>query len=300
MTDHCPDSGSPFFCPFPLGPSACIEGVGGRVRPNIKKLSLKRIMAHMAERGPSSYPEVIAALCSDPRSGAQRLVQFCQSKLEESRRERQATERMFGYERQIWAMGYRRVAGVSEVGRGSLAGPVVAAAVILPGEILLPGISEQRRLSGRRRLELHRQIRESPVRLGLGMVQPEGVDEASVTRAAFGAMSRAVAALGEVVDYLLVDGLHLPGLSLPQAVGGENLSCSIAIAALVARVERDNYMVEMDRLYPQYGFASHKGYGTPEHRAALRRWGTTPIHRRHGGAVQGFPSLTHVAGTVDD
>lgn len=252
------------------------------MRTNLKKLSLKRLQLLLEDRGPEVCSEIIQALAGDPRGGAQRLVRICQNRLDEWRREQQRAVRMFSYERQVWAMGYKLVAGVDEVGRGPLAGPVVAAAVILPGEISLPGIDEVKRISPKRRRELSDEIRRTAVSVGIGMVQPDGIDEANVMLATYKAMVRAVSDLMVIPDYLLVDALHLPNVTQPQApvVGGDSLSCSIAAAALVSKVTRDEYMIEMDRLYPEYGFANHKGYGTAEHRRALERFGPSPIHRR--------------------
>lgn len=247
-------------------------------------MSLKRLQALIAEEGPEVYPEIIEALRGDPRGGAQKVVRYCQAHLEERQRERKTLGRMYSYERQLWAMGYRLVAGLDEVGRGPLAGPVVAAAVILPGEVQLPGIEDVKRLTPRRRAELYRLIREVAVGIGVGMVQPDGIDEARVVAATYKALIQAVGELPVVPDYLVIDALHIPSVSQPQVpvVGGETHSCSIAAAQVVAKAMRDEYMIEMDAKYPQYGFANHKGYGTAEHRAALERYGPCPIHRRTG------------------
>lgn len=257
-------------------------------RTQLKKMSLKRLQALIAEKGPTIYPEVIEALTGDPRGGAQKLLRHCEAQLEQFERERDSLRRMYAYERQLWAMGYRLVAGLDEVGRGPLAGPVVAAAVILPEEVDLPGIDDVKRLSTRRRMELYEVIRERAVSVGVGIIQPEGIDDANVIFATYKAMIKAVEELPVVPDYLLIDGLHLPNLSQPQVpvVGGEVQSCSIAAASVVARVERDAFMMEMDKEYPEYGFANHKGYGTTEHRLALEQYGPCPIHRKSLNAVR--------------
>jgi ribonuclease HII len=271
-------------------------------RINIKKMSLKQLQGLINEGRPEVYSEVIDVLNGDPRGGAQKLVRFCQARLEEHRRERDRLNRMYSYERQVWAMGYKLVAGLDEVGRGPLAGPVVAAAVILSGETSLPGLEDCRRLSGKRRQELFEQIQESALGIGIGMVHPEGIDEANVMMATYKAMVKAVANLPVSPDYLLIDSLHLPGVAQPQApiAGGDGQSCSIAAASIVAKVTRDDYMVEMDKLYPQYGFANHKGYGTLEHRDALERHGPCPIHRKSYGSVREIMSLSSGALFTDD
>lgn len=272
------------------------------VRQNIKKMSLKKLQVLINERGPEVYDEVIQALGSDPRGGAQKLVRFCQTKLDEYHRDREKLKRMYGYERQVWAMGYRHVAGLDEVGRGPLAGPVVAAAVILPGELILPGLEEIKRLSAKRRQELYELIQEQAVSIGIGMVHPEGIDEASVMMATYKAMVKAVQDLAVPADYLLIDTLHLPNVAQPQApiVGGDTQSCSIAAASIVAKAKRDEYMVQMDQEYPQYGFANHKGYGTQEHREALERYGPCPIHRRNYGTAREVVSLAPGSLFVED
>ncbi len=255
------------------------------MRLNIKKMSLKKLQTLIQERGPEFYPEVIHALGGDPRGGAQKLVRFCQARMEDWKKERDRLGRMYSYERQVWAMGYRLVAGVDEAGRGPLAGPVVAAAVVLPGEVYLPGLDDCKRLSPKKRQELYDRIKETAVGVGIGMVDPEGIDESNVLMATYKAMVKAVQNLPVGPDYLLIDSLHLPGVTQPQSpvVGGDTLSASIAAASIVSKITRDNYMIEMDRLHPEYGFANHKGYGTAEHRAALEKYGPCPIHRKLGG-----------------
>jgi len=264
-------------------------------------MSLKRLQVLIHDKGPDVYDDVISTLSGDPRGGAQRLVKYCQSKLEDWRQERHRIERMFSYERQVWAMGYKLIAGIDEVGRGPLAGPVVAAAVILPAEVYFQGLDEAKRLSGRRRHDLFDQIKEIAVSVGIGLVHPDGIDEASVMMATYKAMIKAVSDLSILPDYLLIDALHLPNVNHPQAliVGGEGLSCSIAAASVVAKVTRDDYMIEMDKFYPQYGFANHKGYGTVEHREAIERYGLCPIHRKTFGAERGIIPLTPGSGLAE-
>jgi len=281
---------NPRFPPTNQGRKAfSFAGKVSRVR-TIKKLSLKRLQALINERGPEVYSEVIGALKDDPRGGAQKLVRFCRERQQEWEQERERLTRMYGYERQVRAMGYKLVAGLDEAGRGPLAGPVVAAAVILPGDILLPGLEDVRRLSAKRRDEVYREIMERATAVGVGMVHPDGIDESNVLLATYKAMALAVQEMTVQPDYLLIDAYHLPGVSQPQSpvVGGDALSCSIAAASVVAKVRRDEYMIEMDRVYPQYGFAHHKGYGTAEHREALERYGPCPIHRKSFGEQRDF------------
>lgn len=272
------------------------------MRLNIKKMSLKKLQMLIQERGPELYEEVIASLAGDPRGGAQKLVRYCRTRLEEWHREQDRLSRMYSYERQVWAMGYRMVAGVDEAGRGPLAGPVVAAAVVLPNEVYIPGLDDCKRLSPRRRMELSEEIHRRAVAVGIGMVDPEGIDESNVLMATYKAMAKAIQSLPAPPDYLLVDSLHIPGVSLAQSpiVGGDTLSASIAAASVVAKVTRDQYMIEVDQLYPEYGFAQHKGYGTAEHRAALEKHGPCPIHRKLPGGVREIAPLPLGSPFTDD
>ena len=185
-------------------------------------------------------------------------------------------------ERELRAEGFCCVAGVDEAGRGPLAGPVVAAAVVLPPLPELPGFFDSKQLSAERREELYRELLALPgVDIGVGIVEAPEIDELNILRATHLAMRKALLAL-EKVDFALVDGLAVPGLPVPSRnlVGGDARCASIAAASIVAKVRRDAIMVEADKVYPGYGFASHKGYGCAAHVAALKKLGVTPLHRR--------------------
>lgn len=188
-------------------------------------------------------------------------------------------------EEQLAAQGYRFIAGVDEVGRGALAGPVVAAAVILPNDVKaasLAGVRDSKLLSPAKREMLFYHIYEVAVSVGVGMVPHSLVDSQGVVRATRVAMKLAIERLSPFPESLLVDHMHLPALKLPQKgiTHGDNLCFSIACASIVAKVTRDWLMVEFDRIYPGYGMAQHKGYGTRRHVARLLRLGACPIHRR--------------------
>ncbi len=184
-------------------------------------------------------------------------------------------------ESELSLRGFARVAGVDEAGRGSLAGPVVAAAVILPPGCVLPGLDDSKRLDAEARARLDRQIRARAVALGVGVVEARQIDADDILRASLEAMRRAVVGLAPAPDVLLVDAVRVPGVSLPQlpVVHGDALSFSIAAASIVAKVHRDGLLEALGRLHPAYGFEQHKGYGTPEHWEALRRCGPCPEHR---------------------
>ena len=197
---------------------------------------------------------------------------------------------MLELERQAWAAGYSAVAGLDEAGRGPLAGPVVAAAVIFPKDFLeaeehrlLAGLTDSKKLSESRRDHFF-ELLHGPCRalIGVGQAGVEEIDSHNILQATYLAMRRALAALQPPPDHVLVDGLPVPGLPCPStpAVGGDGRSLSIAAASVVAKVTRDRIMVELDRAHPAYGFARNKGYGTAEHLAALKQHGPSVCHRR--------------------
>ena len=177
--------------------------------------------------------------------------------------------------------GYERVAGVDEAGRGPLAGPVVAAAVILPPGCVLPGLDDSKRVEPEIRKRLDREIRRRALAVGVGVVSAATIDVDNVLQASLSAMQQAVLSLDPPADALLVDAVRVPGVRLPQVavVHGDTLSSSIAAASIVAKTHRDRLCEELANRYPVYGFERHKGYGTPEHWEALRRYGPCPEHR---------------------
>ena len=187
-----------------------------------------------------------------------------------------------GVERKYWRKGIRRIAGVDEAGRGPLAGPVVAAAVIFSPGVCILGVDDSKKLTALRREELFELIRQSALDYGVGIVSHEAIDRINVLRATMQAMAEAVSRLSPAPDYLLVDGPSCaPGAVPAKAmVRGDARCFSIAAASIIAKVTRDRIMMEYDRAFPGYGFARHKGYGTPEHLAALRTLGPCEIHRK--------------------
>ncbi len=191
----------------------------------------------------------------------------------------------FAEEEMLEAQGYQCIAGVDEVGRGALAGPVVAAAVILPCHISAPWLNlvkDSKQLSPSRRQLLFHHIHEIAVAIGIGMAPHEVIDAQGIIKATRLAMKLAIDQLSPPPQSLLIDYMRLPEVSLPQKgiKNGDELCFSIACASIVAKVARDQLMIEMDRTYPGYGLARHKGYGTKEHLACLHRLGPSPIHRR--------------------
>ncbi len=189
---------------------------------------------------------------------------------------------------QLWAsekialqLGYTLVAGVDEVGMGPLAGPVVAGAVVLPLGARLPGLDDSKKLTALQRVRLDRLIRRRAVAVAVCAVEAGEIDRNGLTAARRRASAGAIAGLGLSVQYLLVDAWDVPDTPLPQlaVVKGDSTCASIMAASIVAKVHRDQTMIELDRVYPGYGFAVHKGYATAAHREAIRLLGPSPIHR---------------------
>ncbi len=186
------------------------------------------------------------------------------------------------FEKEYYTQGYRKIAGVDEVGRGPLAGPVCAAAVILPEGLEIAGINDSKKLTEKKRELLYDEIAKVAIAWAVSFVEPQIIDEINIRQATHLAMENAVKELAEKADFLLVDGNDKIPFDVPSAyiVKGDARSQSIAAASIMAKVTRDRYMVEMGTVYPGYGFEKHKGYGTKAHMEAIRRDGLTPIHRR--------------------
>lgn len=189
-------------------------------------------------------------------------------------------ERMLEFEREAHANGFKRVAGVDEAGRGPLAGPIVAAAVVLAAPV--PGADDSKRLTATQRDALYDAILSGGHAVGVSVIDASEIDRIGLQQANYAAMLRAAQAIMPAPDLLLVDGFQIRGAAIPQQrlIRGDSRSLSIAAASIVAKVTRDRIMDELDRCYPGYGFARHKGYGTRAHLEALARLGPCPVHRR--------------------
>lgn len=188
---------------------------------------------------------------------------------------------MWEIEENCFAQGYRVICGVDEAGRGPLAGPVCAAAVILPKNLKLPGLNDSKKLTDKKRRELFPLIKEQAVSYGIGFASQQEIDEINILQATFLAMQRAIDQLQVRPDLALIDGNRQKdfGVAARTVVKGDSLSASIAAASVLAKVSRDDVMLQMAERYPQYGFDIHKGYGTKAHYAALTEHGPSPIHR---------------------
>ena len=216
----------------------------------------------------------------DSRKGVQNLITKYQKEAQKLVKERERLETMRFFEHKY--SEYHAICGIDEAGRGPLAGPVVAAAVILPKDCEILYLNDSKQLSAKKRELLYDEIMEKAVSVGVGYATPQRIDEINILQATYEAMRQAIAKLDPAPQVLLNDAVTIPGMMIPQVpiIKGDAKSVSIAAASILAKVTRDHMMEEYDKEYPEYGFAKHKGYGTPAHIAALKEFGPTPIHRR--------------------
>ena len=242
--------------------------------------TIAEIKAEFAVADMHSYPALYEMYRDDTRSGVQKLIEQCHKKEMALEKEKQRIEKMKEYEHKYEHLGY--LCGIDEVGRGPLAGPVVACAVILPKDCQILYLNDSKKLSAAKREELYDVIMEEAVSVGIGMRSPERIDEINILQATYEAMRDAVGKLEVVPQVLLNDAVTIPQITIPQVpiIKGDAKSVSIAAASIVAKVTRDRLMEEYDKVFPEYGFASNKGYGAAAHIEALKKYGATPIHRK--------------------
>lgn len=232
---------------------------------------------------------LLEALEVDTRQGAHQLAKRIRERYRSNRSEGQRLHTMLRFELELWTQGYSFVAGVDEAGMAPLAGPVVAGAVILPQNYKLRGLNDSKKvLDPEMRTELAEQIKRDAICWAFGFAEVEEIDRINIYHAGLLAMQRAVEGLKCLPDFVLVDARKIPHCPSPQRgiIRGDALSASIAAASIIAKTTRDAHMMEMDALYSGYGFASHKGYPTPDHCRALKELGALPIHRRSFGRVR--------------
>ncbi|MBJ6744933.1 ribonuclease HII [Streptococcus sp. 121] len=228
-------------------------------------------------------------LQEDSRQGVQKLLQQRRKQLEAERVEQERLEALMSLEKDLYSQGVEWIAGVDEVGRGPLAGPVLAAAVILPQTSRIRGINDSKKLSKKKLLEMYNTIKEEAVAIGIGRVEAEIIDQVNIYQATKIAMKEAIQNLGLVPNHLLIDAMKLD-LAVEQTslIKGDARSQSIAAASIIAKVERDRLMEAYDQEFPGYDFANNVGYGTPSHLAGLRQLGPSPIHRKTFAPVKDF------------
>ncbi len=247
----------------------------------LARVALAELRTRFFVAGERASPRLLRALRADPREGARELADALSERLRRERAERRRLGRLYTLERSFASRGHARVAGVDEVGMGPLAGPVIAAAVILPANAWLPGLDDSKRLTRAARERLAREIAALAIDCAIGCAEPEEIDRVNIYQAGLLAMRRAVEALAAPADALLVDARRVPGVACPQeaVAGGDATVAAIAAASIVAKVHRDARMAELDQRHPGYGFARHSGYSTREHLRALERLGPSPVHR---------------------
>lgn len=242
--------------------------------------AISAVKAKFSEASWQVLPELISIYEVDERKGVQTLVERARTQLLKLEQERERLYMMTQYERKFPDAKF--ICGIDEVGRGPLAGPVMAGAVILPKDCEILYINDSKQLSEKKREELSLEIKEKAICYSTAIATPERIDEINILQATYEAMRAAVAGLSEAPEILLNDAVTIPGLEMQQVpiIKGDASSVSIAAASIIAKVERDHMMEEYDKLYPEYGFASNKGYGSQAHIEAIKKYGLTPIHRR--------------------
>lgn len=246
----------------------------------MNKKSILQIKEEFEQADAAQRAVLYAVYSSDDRAGVKKLVSAYRKKEEALQKERMRLEDMRSFEHKYST--YSLICGIDEAGRGPLAGPVVAGAVILPKDCEILYLNDSKKLSPARRETLYEEIMEKAEAVGVGMASPARIDEINILQATYEAMREAVYNLGVTPELLLNDAVTIPDVSIPQVpiIKGDAKSVSIAAASIIAKVTRDRLMVQYDEILPGYGFARHKGYGSKDHIEAIRRLGPTPIHRQ--------------------
>lgn len=243
------------------------------------KESISDIKEIMEKASLSEQEDLLEKYAMDSRKGVQKLVLSYRKKEEELCKERQRLEAMKSFEKKYSV--YEAICGIDEAGRGPLAGPVVAAACILPKDCEILYLNDSKKLSAKKRELLFEEIQEKAIAYGVGIVSPEVIDRINILQATYEAMRQAIEKMKLTPDLLLVDAVTIPKVPMKQVgiIKGDAKSVSIAAASILAKVTRDRIMVEYDKAYPEYGFAQNKGYGSKEHIEAIKNIGPCPIHR---------------------
>lgn len=246
----------------------------------MNKKSISQIKEEFEQADAAQRAVLYEVYSSDDRAGVKKLVSAYRKKEEALQKERMRLEDMRSFEHKYST--YSLICGIDEAGRGPLAGPVVAGAVILPKDCEILYLNDSKKLSSAKREALYEEIMEKAEAVGVGMASPARIDEINILQATYEAMREAVDNLGVTPELLLNDAVTIPDVSIPQVpiIKGDAKSVSIAAASIIAKVTRDRLMVQYDKILPGYGFARHKGYGSKDHIEAIRRLGPTPIHRQ--------------------
>lgn len=242
--------------------------------------SIKEIKLLFEEAEKEQWNALFSQFQTDERAGVQKLILQYQKKQAAFEKEMQRLEKMLEFERK-YGDEFSCICGIDEAGRGPFAGPVVAAAVVLPVGCKIEGLNDSKQVSAKRREELFEEVKEKAISYGIGMSSPARIDEINILQATYEAMRHAVEDLDVIPDLLLNDAVTIPQIPIKQVgiIKGDARSLSIAAASIIAKVSRDHLMEEYAELYPEYGFEKNKGYGSLEHREALQKYGPCPIHR---------------------
>ena len=256
---------------------------------NLESESVHKLKTSLLDLEPDVPEEILRSLEKDPRKSVRRLAARIRKRRLQELIEERRLKNLLGFEIDLYQRGYRLIAGVDEAGVAPLAGPVVAAAVILPQNYRLPGLNDSKKILNRRKREMMaQQIKQDAVCWAAGSAEAEEIDHLNVYRSGLLAMKRALESLSTKPEYVLVDARTIPHCPFPQKaiVHGDALCAAIAAASLIAKTTRDAHMIELDRVYPGYGFAEHKGYPTPRHLKILKERGPLSIHRKSFAPVR--------------
>lgn len=243
---------------------------------------IKKQLSNTSDTDYDGLSKFIFEYSDDLRSGVVATVSQAKKKLALLEAEYLRSDKMLSFEKKYRTLGYQAICGIDEVGRGPLAGPVVACAVILPSDDMILYLNDSKQLSAKKREQLYEEIIERAVAYGIGIVSEQRIDEINILQATYEAMRMAISNLSVAPDLLLNDAVRIPEVNIKQVpiVKGDTLSASIAAASIVAKVTRDRMMKSYDAVYPGYDFSSNMGYGSAKHIEALKKNGPTPIHRK--------------------
>ncbi|NLT95748.1 MAG: ribonuclease HII [Clostridia bacterium] len=253
-----------------------------------EKSSVTEIQQYFLSLSEEEQQEYLKLLAGDPRKSIRKLAEKYQSLLAKKLVEKQRVLEMWSYEKSLFSQNYKYIVGIDEAGRGPLAGPVVAAAVILPPFCIIEGLNDSKKLCPQKRSLLANEIKTKAIKWAVGVVDSITIDRINILQATRYAMQLALKALGSLPDFVLIDGQKNPLISMPQMaiIKGDALSASIAAASIIAKVHRDTIMDSYDKIYPDFNFAVHKGYCTQQHLEAIRHKGCSDIHRKSFSPVK--------------
>lgn len=248
---------------------------------DLNDLRINEIANLLWETSQEEVIQIIDALENDKRKGIQKLINKYRKDIERKEKEKNRLAALYAKESELHKKGYNFVAGFDEAGRGPLAGPVVASCVILEPGSYIPGLNDSKKVPHGKREMIADMIKKNALSYGVGIINHEEIDGINILQATKKAMVSSLSSMKVKPDYLIIDALTIP-VDIPQEgiIDGDAKCAAIAAASIIAKTYRDSIMVEMDALYPEYGFKEHKGYGTLRHMEALRRYGPCPIHRK--------------------